>query len=64
MEVCGTHTMAIFRYGIRDVLPPNVNLISGQGCPVCVTPQSYIDTALTLSEEKDVIIATFGNMMK
>ncbi|HEY5525232.1 MAG TPA: hydrogenase formation protein HypD [Clostridium sp.] len=64
MEVCGTHTMAIFRYGIRDVLPPNINLISGPGCPVCVTPQSYIDTALTLSEEKDVIIATFGDMMK
>ena len=64
MEVCGTHTMAIFRYGIRDVLPPNVNLISGPGCPVCVTPQSYIDTALTLSGEKDVIIATFGDMMR
>ncbi|MFT5874564.1 MAG: hydrogenase expression/formation protein HypD [Clostridium sp.] len=64
MEVCGTHTMAIFRYGIRDILPPNVNLISGPGCPVCVTPQSYIDTALTLSGEKDVIIATFGDMMK
>lgn len=64
MEVCGTHTMAIFRYGIRDVLPPNVNLISGPGCPVCVTPQSYIDTALALSSEKDVIIATFGDMMK
>ena len=64
MEVCGTHTMAIFRYGIRDVLPPNVNLISGPGCPVCVTPQSYIDTAITLSEKADVIIATFGDMMK
>jgi len=64
MEVCGTHTMAIFRYGIRDVLPPNINLISGPGCPVCVTPQSYIDTAITLSQKKDVIIATFGDMMR
>lgn len=64
MEVCGTHTMAIFRYGIRDILPPNINLISGPGCPVCVTPQSYIDTAMTLSEQNDVIIATFGDMMK
>ncbi|MBW9172172.1 hydrogenase formation protein HypD [Clostridium estertheticum] len=64
MEVCGTHTMAIFRYGIRDVLPPNINLISGPGCPVCVTPQSYIDAVLTLCTKKDVIIATFGDMMR
>ncbi|MBU3188795.1 hydrogenase formation protein HypD [Clostridium bowmanii] len=64
MEVCGTHTMAIFRYGIRDVLPLNINLISGPGCPVCVTPQSYIDAVITLCTKEDVIIATFGDMMR
>ncbi len=62
MEVCGSHTMAIGRYGIRDVLPKNVNLISGPGCPVCVTGSGYIDVAIELAE-KGAIIASFGDMI-
>ena len=64
MEVCGTHTMAIGKYGIRKLLPENISLISGPGCPVCVTPQEYIDTAIELSKNKDIYICTFGDMMK
>lgn len=62
MEVCGSHTMAIARYGIREVLPPGVNLISGPGCPVCVTPARYIDAAIALAE-RGMIICTFGDMI-
>jgi hydrogenase expression/formation protein HypD len=64
MEVCGTHTTSIFRYGIRGLLPENIRLISGPGCPICVTPQSYIDTAIELSLFRNVIIATFGDLMR
>ncbi|WP_099187150.1 hydrogenase formation protein HypD [Tepidibacter mesophilus] len=64
MEVCGTHTMSILKNGIRDLLPRNINLISGPGCPVCVTAQSYIDTAIELCKRDDVIITTFGDMIK
>jgi len=64
MEVCGTHTVAIFRNGIRKILPPNINLISGPGCPVCVTPISYIDEIIALSRKEDFIITTFGDMMR
>jgi hydrogenase expression/formation protein HypD len=64
MEVCGTHTMSIFRFGLRDILPPNIRLISGPGCPVCVTPNEYIDKAIAVANMKDVIVATFGDMLK
>jgi len=64
MEVCGTHTVAIFRNGIRKILPSNINLISGPGCPVCVTPISYIDEIIALSRGEDFIITTFGDMMR
>ncbi|MGB9628944.1 MAG: hydrogenase formation protein HypD [Thermodesulfobacteriota bacterium] len=64
MEVCGTHTVSIFRYGIRNLLPPQIRLISGPGCPVCVTPNRDIDHAIALSRQKDIILTTFGDMMK
>ena len=64
MEVCGTHTVAIARSGIREILPENVRLISGPGCPVCVTPQEYIDKAIYLSRQKDIIITTFGDLIR
>jgi hydrogenase expression/formation protein HypD len=64
MEVCGTHTMALFRYGIRDMLPPGIQLLSGPGCPVCVTPNGSIDRAIALARREEVIIATFGDMTK
>jgi hydrogenase expression/formation protein HypD len=64
MEVCGTHTVSIFRYGIRGILPEQIRLISGPGCPVCVTPNEDIDLAIAISRQKDVIIATFGDMMR
>jgi len=64
MEVCGTHTVAIFRSGIKSILPENVRLISGPGCPVCVTPNNYLDRAIALSRLDDTIICTFGDMMK
>src|SRR5208282_918812 len=64
MEVCGTHTMAIYQYGIRSLLPPEVRLISGPGCPVCVTPNGYIDGAIAYSRLPETIIATFGDMVR
>ncbi|MHC2995156.1 MAG: hydrogenase formation protein HypD [Candidatus Atribacteria bacterium] len=64
MEVCGTHTMAIFKNGIKKMLPPNIKLISGPGCPVCVTPIRYIDEIIALSRKNDFIITTFGDMIR
>jgi hydrogenase expression/formation protein HypD len=64
MEVCGTHTVAIFRHGLRGLLPPQVRLLSGPGCPVCVTPNADIDKAIALASNSQVILATFGDMMK
>lgn len=64
MEVCGTHTHEIFRQGIRSLLPPNVHLISGPGCPVCVTPVSFIDEAILLAMEKNCTICTFGDLVR
>ena len=64
MEVCGTHTMAIAEAGIKSMLPPEVQLLSGPGCPVCVTPPQVLDAVLELSMEKDVIITTYGDMLR
>jgi hydrogenase expression/formation protein HypD len=64
MEVCGTHTMAISKYGIRNVLPKNIALYSGPGCPVCVTPSYYMNAVLAIADLEDIIITTFGDMMR
>ena len=67
MEVCGTHTMAIARNGLRQLLPGNLRLISGPGCPVCVTDQSYMDQAIHLASGQAgvaPIIATYGDMVR
>jgi len=64
MEVCGTHTMAIFRHGIRNVLPDAITLLSGPGCPVCVTAQTDIDAFVALSRQPEVIVTTFGDLMR
>jgi len=64
MEVCGTHTMSIFKHGIRSLLPSNLELLSGPGCPVCVTPQSDIDRFIQAARQKNVIIASFGDLFR
>jgi hydrogenase expression/formation protein HypD len=64
MEVCGGHTHAIYRFGLKDLLPANVELIHGPGCPVCVLPMGRIDDGLALAEQPDFIFAAFGDMMR
>ncbi|RJQ55599.1 MAG: hydrogenase formation protein HypD [Actinobacteria bacterium] len=64
MEVCGTHTVAIAKHGLRRMMPENVSLLSGPGCPVCVTANRDIDRALAFAGLEDVIVTTFGDMMK
>ena len=64
MEVCGTHTMSIASAGIKSMLPQNIQLLSGPGCPVCVTPPQVIDRVLELAMEKDVLITSYGDMLR
>ena len=64
MEFCGGHTVTIFRYGIRQLLPPTIEMVSGPGCPVCVTSNADLDKAIALAEVPGVIISTFGDMFK
>jgi len=64
MEVCGTHTMAIFRHGIRSLLTEQITLLSGPGCPVCVTPAGHIDAFLAAARLPQVVIATFGDLIR
>ncbi len=64
MEVCGTHTVSIFRNGIRSILPDGLKLLSGPGCPVCVTDQGYIDAVMQLAGRSDCLIATYGDMIR
>ncbi|MFH1160732.1 MAG: hydrogenase formation protein HypD [bacterium] len=64
MEVCGGHTMAIHRFGLRSMLPATVELLSGPGCPVCVSSRQYLDGCVELSRHEDVIIATYGDLIR
>jgi hydrogenase expression/formation protein HypD len=64
MEVCGGHTMAIHRFGLVSLLPPNIHLLSGPGCPVCVSSQHFIDTAIAFSKIPGAIITTYGDLIR
>ncbi|UCG55281.1 MAG: hydrogenase formation protein HypD [Dehalococcoidia bacterium] len=64
MEFCGSHTMAIFKYGIRQLMPPTIKMLSGPGCPVCVTDTADIDRAVAMARLSGIILCTFGDMLK
>lgn len=64
MEFCGTHTVTIFRYGIRQVLPETIEMVSGPGCPICVTATADLDKAIALAKVPNIIITTFGDLLK
>jgi hydrogenase expression/formation protein HypD len=64
MEVCGGHTHTIFKYGIEDLLPENIEMIHGPGCPVCVIPLGRVDDAISIAQQPDVIFTTFGDAMR
>jgi hydrogenase expression/formation protein HypD len=64
MEVCGGHTHTIFKYGIEDLLPENIEMIHGPGCPVCVIPLGRVDDAISIAQQPDIIFTTFGDAMR
>src|ERR1700687_3223991 len=64
MEVCGGHTHSIYKYGIDDVLPSNVELVHGPGCPVCVIPMGRVDDGIAVAKTEGVIFTCFGDMMR
>ena len=64
MEFCGGHTHAIFRYGVQDLIPANIKFVHGPGCPVCVLPIGRIDNAIQLAQQHDVILCTYGDMLR
>ena len=64
MEVCGGHTHTIFRYGLKDLLPPSIDFVHGPGCPVCVLPMGRVDDCIAIAEHPQVIMTTFGDAMR
>jgi len=64
MEICGGQTHTIMRYGLDELLPPEVELVHGPGCPVCVTPASILDRAIDLALREDITLVTYGDMLR